>query len=191
MVQIAPLDRFHLPQVMDLVNSHLSTVIPGWSLTPDYFWEHLKRNPREAIVDPWVVERKSIVGIVKDRVCAAAHLLRYGDDTRWRGVGEIDWILFWPGEREAGEVIMTECRRQMNAWQVLDERISGTLPVHTCVGIPKVWPHIADLIERFGYSSNREVDSTVYGGTLNEISSPGEPPVRGVTIHRDVGKFGT
>ncbi len=191
MVQIAPLDRFHLPQVMDLVNSHLSTVIPGWSLTPDYFWKHLKRNPREEVVDPWVVERRSIVGIVRDRVCAAAHLLRYGDDTRWRGVGEIDWILFWPGEREAGEVIMTECRRQMNAWQVLDERISGTLPVHTCVGIPKVWPHIADLIERFGYSSNREVDSTVYGGTLNEISSPGEPPVRGVTIHRDVGKFGT
>ena len=43
MVQMAPLDRFHLPQVMDLVNSHLSTVVPGWSLTSDYFWEHLKR----------------------------------------------------------------------------------------------------------------------------------------------------
>ena len=37
MVQIAPLDRSHLPQVLALVNSHLSTVIPGWSLTADYF----------------------------------------------------------------------------------------------------------------------------------------------------------
>ena len=191
MVQIAPLDRFHLPQVMDLVNSHLSTVIPGWSLTSDYFWEHLKRNPREAIVDPWVVERRSIVGIAKDRVCAAAHLLRYGDDTRWKGVGEIDWILFWPGECEAGEAVLTECRRQMNIWQVLDERVSGSLPVSTCVGIPDVWPHIIGLMEQFGYSTNEEVDESVYGGTLNGISAPGEPPVRGVTIHRDVGRFGT
>ena len=191
MVQITPLDRSHMFQVMRLVNSHLSTVVPGWSLTPDYLWERLKSNPGEEVVDPWVVERKSIVGIVRDRVCAAAHLLRYGDDTRWKGVGEIDWILFWRGEREAGEAVLTECRRQMDAWQILDERISGPLPVHTCVGIPEVWPHIVDLIERFGYSSNREVDSTVYGGTLNGISSPDEPPLKGVTIHRDVGKFGT
>ena len=191
MVQIAPLDRSHLSQVMKLVNSHLITVIPGWSLTPDYFWERLKSNPSEEITDPWVVERKSIVGIVRDRVCAAAHLLRYGDDTRWKGVGEIDWILFWPGEREVGEAVLTECRRQMNAWQVLDERILGPLPVHACVGIPDVWPHIAGLIERFGYSSDEDVDESVYGGTLNGISAPGETPIRGVTIHRDVGKFGT
>ena len=94
MVQIALLDRSHLPQVLELVNSHLSTVIPGWSLTPDYFWERLKSNSQEYITDPWVVERKSIVGIVRDRVCAAAHLLRYGEDTHYKGVGEIDWILF-------------------------------------------------------------------------------------------------
>ena len=123
MVQIAPLDRSHLPQVLALVNSHLSTVIPGWSLTADYFWERLQSEPQEYITDPWVVERKSIVGIVKDRVCAAAHLLRYGDDTRWKGVGDIGWILFWPEEREAGAAVMMECRRQMNAWQVVDEQI--------------------------------------------------------------------
>ena len=46
MVQIAPLDRSHLPQVLALVNSHLSTVIPGWSLTADYFWERLKSEPQ-------------------------------------------------------------------------------------------------------------------------------------------------
>ena len=192
MVQIAPLDRSHLPQVMRLVNSHLSTVIPGWSLTPDYFWEHLKRNPREAIVDPWVIERKSIVGIVKDRVCAAAHLLRYGDDTRWKGVGDIAWILFWLGEREAGEAVLTECRRQMDAWQVMDEKIWGNgLSVPICLGVPEVWPHIIGLMEQFGYSANEEVDESVYGGTLNGISAPGKPPVRGATIHRDVGRFGT
>ena len=191
MVQIAPLDRSHLPQVLALVNSHLSTAIPGWSLTPDYFWERLKSEPQEYITDPWVVERKSIVGIVRDRVCAAAHLRRYGDDTRWKGVGEIAWILFWPEEREAGVAVMTECRRQMNAWQVVDEQISGPLPVPVCVGIPDVWPHISGLVEQFGYSANEDVDESVYGGTLNGISALGESPVSDVTIHRDAGKFGT
>ena len=66
MVQIAPLNRSHLPQVLALVNSHLSTVIPGWSLTADYFWERLQSEPQEYITDPWVVERKSIIGIVKE-----------------------------------------------------------------------------------------------------------------------------
>ncbi len=192
MVQIAPLDRSHMFQVMRLVNSHLNTVVPGWNLTPDYFWEHLKRNPREEVVDPWVVERKSIVGIVRDRVCAAAHLLRYGDDTRWKGVGDIAYILFWPGEREIGEAVLTECRRQMDAWQVKDEKIWGNgLSVPICLGVPEVWPHIIGLMEQFGYSANEEVDESVYGGTLNGISAPGKPPVRGVTIDRDVGRLGT
>ena len=87
MVQIAPLDRSHLPQVLALVNSHLSTVIPGWSLTADYFWERLQSEPQEYITDPWVVERKSIVGIVKDRVCAAAHLRRMSGHTSFPGTG--------------------------------------------------------------------------------------------------------
>ena len=191
MVQIAPLDRSHLPQVLALVNSHLSTVIPGWSLTADYFWERLKSNPREYIEDPWVVERKSIVGIVRDRVCAAAHLLRYGDDTPSKGIGEIAGILFWPEEREAGEAVMTECRRQMKTWQVVDEQISGPLPVPACVGIPDVWPHISGLVEQFGYSANEDIDESVYGGTLNEIVTLGAPPVKGVTVQRDAGEFGT
>ena len=118
MVQIAPLDRSHLPQVLSLVNSHLSTVIPRWSLTADYFWERLQSEPQEYITDPWVIERKSIVGIVKDRVCAAAHFRRYGDDTPSKGIGDIAWILFWPEEREAGAAVMTECRRT-------DERLAG------------------------------------------------------------------
>ena len=40
MVQIAPLDRSHLPQVLALVNSHLKyrdTWVGAW--TADYFWE--------------------------------------------------------------------------------------------------------------------------------------------------------
>ena len=187
MVRTAPLDRSHLHQTLALVNSHLGTLIPGWSLTPDYFWERLKSNPEEYVVDPWVVERKSIVGIVRDRVCAAVHLLRYGDDTRWSGVGEIAWILFLPKEREAGAAVLSECRRQIKAWQVTKEQISVSLPVPVCVGIPDVWPHIGGLMEQCGYSANDDIDESVYGGSLEGISGPDGPPIEGATIQREVG----
>lgn len=189
MAEIAPLDRDHLPQVLELVNGHLGAMMPGWSLTPDYLWGRMQREPQESVTDPWVVERRSIVGIVKDRVCAAAHLRRYGEETRWKGVGEIGWILFWPEEREAGAAVLGECRRQMKAWQVTEERASGSLPVPTSTGIPHVWPHIIGLMEEFGYSANDEVDESLYAGTLDGIPAPGEPPVEGVTIHRQMGDF--
>ncbi len=190
MTEIAPLDRFHLPQVLELVNGHVGAAMPGRSLTPDYLWGRLHREPWQHVTDPWVVERRSIVGIVKDRVCATAHLRRYGEETPWKGVGEIGWILFWPEEREAGVAVMTECRRQMKAWRVEKEQVSGSLPVPGLAGIPDVWPHISGLMEQFGHSASEEVDDSVYGGTLHGISGPGEPPVAGVTIHRVMGSFG-
>ncbi len=190
MTEIAPLDRSHLPQVLELVNGHLGAVIPGWSLTADYLWGRLQREPQESVTDPWVVERRSIVGIVRDRVCAAAHLRRYGEETPWKGTGYIAWTLFWPEEREAGVAVMTACRRQMKAWQVSEERV-GSLPVPTCVGTPDAWPHVIALMKQSGYSANEETDESVYGGTLRGISAPGEPPARGVTIHRSAGEFGT
>jgi GNAT superfamily N-acetyltransferase len=191
MVKIEPLDKFYLPQVLDLVNAHLGAVVPGWALTACYFWERLKRNPAEWVTDPWVAERKSIVGVVNDRVCAAAHILRYGDQTPRKGTAEVAWLLFWPRERTAGEAILKECLRQMKAWQVTDRQISGPLPVPVCVGLPHVWPHIGLMLGQFGYSSNADVDESVYGGTLDGIPSPGEPPVEGASIHRDLGKFST
>ena len=189
MAEIAPLDRDHLPQVLELVNGHLGAMMPGWSLTPDYLWGRLHREPQESVTDPWVVERRSIVGIVKDRVCAAAHLRRYGEETPWKGVGYIACILYWPEDREAGVAVMTECRRQMKAWRVSEERV-GSLPDPGLVGVPDVWPHISGLMEQFGFSTNEENDESVYCGTLHGISAPGEPPVPGVTIRRSMGTFG-
>ncbi len=115
MLKIEPLEEYHLPQVLDLANAHLGAVIPGWALTAGYLWECLKRNPAEVITDPWVAQRESIVGVVNDRVCAAANLLRYGDDTRWKGTVYVDWLLFWPQERPAGEAVLKECLGRMDA----------------------------------------------------------------------------
>jgi hypothetical protein len=60
------------------------------------------------IVDPWAVSRATFVAIERDRVAAAAHLVRYGDDARvsasYRDVAEIRWLVFLPGDRgDVGE----------------------------------------------------------------------------------------
>ncbi len=191
MAKIEPLEKLHLPQVLDLANAHLGAVIPGWALTADFLWERLKRNPAEHVTDPWVVERNAVVGVVNDRVCAAAHLLRYGADTRWTGTAEVAWVLFWPQEHLAGEEVLKACMRQMDTWRATDQRVSGPLPVPPCVGVPHVWPHIGRILEQFGYARGAEVDESVYGGILQGIPSPGEAPVAGVSIHRDLGKFRT
>ncbi len=191
MAKIEPLEEYHLPQVLDLANAHLGAVIPGWSMTAGYFRDRLKRNPTEWVTDPWVAERKSLVCVVDDRVCAAAHLLRYGDDTRWTETAEVAWLLFWPQEHLAGKMILKACLRRMKAWKATDQRVSGPLPVPPCVGVPHVWPHIGRLLEQCGYTCNAEVDESIYGGPLEGIPSPGEAPVAGVSIHRDLGKFST
>lgn len=79
----------------------------------------------------------------------------------------------------------------MGVWQVSEERagIDGlSLPV--CVGIPDKWPHVEDLIRRFGYKSSAEADVSVYGGSLEGVPHPGVAPVSGPSIHHDVGQFG-
>lgn len=66
----------------------------------------LEREPGEFIVDPWVVERVTLVAEQRGRIAAAAHLLRYGGgpqvDPSYREAGEIRWLLwagFVPGNR--------------------------------------------------------------------------------------------
>ena len=38
----------------------------------------MERDTREPIVDPWIVDRYTVVAIEADHVVAAAHLVRYG-----------------------------------------------------------------------------------------------------------------
>ena len=65
----------------------------------------LEREPGEAIVDPWVSERATLVAIERERVVAAAHLLRYAAEERvsefHRNLAEIRWLV-WHAPNAAG-----------------------------------------------------------------------------------------
>lgn len=42
----------YLPGLRDLINIHLSAVVPGWSMPDGTMLAHLEDNPGEPITDP-------------------------------------------------------------------------------------------------------------------------------------------
>ena len=64
-------------QLTDLVNSHLSAVVPGARLSVNSVLGSLERQPDEHVVEPWVVERATFVVESRHRVVGAAHLHRF------------------------------------------------------------------------------------------------------------------
>ena len=99
-IEVRPFQRRDRQQLTDLVNAHAAAVVPGMGISVSRLLGELERQPGEFVVDPWVSERVTLVAMQRDRVAAAAHLLRYYADSRagdaYRGAGEIRWLVFWP-----------------------------------------------------------------------------------------------
>jgi len=137
--EIRPFRRSDRDQVAALVNSHIAAVIPGMSVSINAVLSQFEREPGEAIVDPWVSERVTLVAEQRERIVAAAHLLRYADEERvgpsYRNAGEIRWFLyrplapvdnpFWPDATAAAERLLAATLSQLATWGV-ERRYVGT-----------------------------------------------------------------
>lgn len=117
-IEIRPFRRDDREQVTALVNAHVAAVMPGVSVSVNAVMNQLEREPGEFMVDPWVMERATLVAIERERVVAAAHLRHYAADDRvsesYSDAGEIYWLLcwrnapFWPDTR-AGDALAQAC----------------------------------------------------------------------------------
>ncbi len=182
-------NRRHLPQVQDLINTHLSAIVPGWALPSGYILRRLYANPGQYVIDPWVRQRVTLCAIDRDRVVAAAHLLRYGTDAPtggdYRGAGDIAWLLAWPGHEEAAALLLAAAHDQMRQWQAsIVYAWDSHLPVPLCTGIPQQWPHIDQLFRQSGYEPVPERAEAIYGGSLCDIPPAGESPIAQVRLRR-------
>jgi len=143
-IEVRPFRRSDRDQLTGLVNAHAAAVVPGSAASVAAVLSHLERQPGEFIVDPWVSERLTLVAEQRQRVAAAAHLLRYASDERvsqaYRNAGEISWLLFWPeGPRisspcwtagtEAAEMLIAAAIRQLEERGVWSQGADGDLPV--------------------------------------------------------------
>lgn len=196
MVFIEPLKDTHLEQVQALINMHLSTVVPGWVLPEAFIASHLHRNPGQYIIDPWVHERVTLCAIQVRCVVAAAHLIRYGNGSEvsqwYQNAGDLAWFVSWPNTEEAAGALLAAARRQFSAWEVMREYAwDAGLPIGPFVGVPDVWPHIANTLEMAGYRPRAGTtgEEIIYGGSLNTALSAASPPVRGLTLRRTMGKI--
>ncbi|MBW8801152.1 MAG: GNAT family N-acetyltransferase [Streptomyces sp.] len=195
---VRPFRRHDRDQLTDLVNAHVSAVVPGVSVSTNTVLSALERRPDEFITDPWVSERVTLVAEQRDHVIAAAHLLRYrsGPDVgeSYREVGEIDWFLCHPaasfrqGTDEAADLMMGACLAQLARWNVRVRYAGGEVPAPGVYGLPHTWPHIRAAFERVGF---RHVGDTE---VILIARVPDLPPAEarpGITVQRTLGECGT
>ena len=191
-------------QLTDLVNAHAAAVVPGLGASVSMVLSQLERQPGEFLVGPWVSERATLVAQERDRVAAAAHLLRYSGDERvspgYRDAGEISWLLFWPeapagnpywpDATEAADTLIAACIRQLDDWQVVSQSADGALPVRGVYGVPEQWPHIRALYQRAGFRHDGHTE-VVYLAQVADLPRPAGPPIAGLSVQRSVGINGT
>src|SRR3712207_374868 len=184
-VRVLPYGQTHLPSLLDLVNLHLTAVVPGWALTEAFLAEHLERNAGEYITDPWVLDRTTLCALEGHRVLAAAHLLRYGNHPGigedLRDVGEVSWLVFVPDREDAAAGVLSGARETLAAWRVGRRQAYGAgLPKMPLLGVPDAWPHVACALGAAGYRPPRKDHrGALYGGRLDGVPAPDAPPPPG------------
>ncbi|HEY7537801.1 MAG TPA: GNAT family N-acetyltransferase [Gaiellaceae bacterium] len=193
-IQIRPFERSDREQLTALVNTHIGAVVPGVSVSVNVLMSQLEREPAEAIVDPWVVERRTLVAVERDAVVAGAHLLRYGSDEQvgesYRNAAEIRWLVFAPAATEAADALLAASIATLDAWQPSRQYADGSLPALGCYGVPAAWPHLRDAYVRAGFDFVGRVE-IILVSQVDDLPELGEPPLLGLTIQREVGQFGT
>jgi GNAT superfamily N-acetyltransferase len=192
--EVVALAPDHLDQLTDLLNAHLDAVVPGFALPAAYLADRLTRDPGEAIVDPWVVRRRTLVAVERDRVVAAAHLLRYGATPdvgpAFRNVGEIAWLIAWPSAREAAEAVLAAGLRRLADWGAEAPWLcTGSMFVPSVSGIPETWPHIAAILRGAGYVPDAEREEILYAGRIDDLEPPSKPPIDGLALARRMCDF--
>ena len=199
-VQVRPFHRGDRDQLTKLVNAHAEAVVPGMRVSVNTVLSSLERQPGEFIVDPWVSERVTLVAEQRNRVAAAAHLLRYYPDDRAgesaRDTGEIRWLLywplapagnpFWPDVTGSAETLIAACADIFGRWGVTRQHADGELPVPGVYGVPEQWPHIAALYRRAGFTHTGHTE-VVYLAQVKDLPSADAPPLAGLAVRRSVG----
>jgi len=182
-------------QLTALANAHLAAILPGLSISVNALLSQLEREPSEYVVDPWVIQRVTLVAEDRGNVLAGAHLVHYGSDDHvgsdYQGAAEIRWLLCWPGAEgiAAGERLLGAGLAQFRRWQARREFANGALPAPGAYGVPDVWPHVSRLLADAGFDDGRREDVLAVG--VDDLPRAVPPPGPGMRIARSVGAVGT
>jgi GNAT superfamily N-acetyltransferase len=193
-IAVRPFRRSDREQLTELVNAHIAAVVPGISVSVNTVMSQLEREPGEAIVDPWVVERRVLVAEEREAVVAGALLLRYGTHRdvgeTYRDVGEIRWLVARPDRQQATAALLDACHALFDEWAVVRRYADGALPALATYGVPACWPHIRAAYERAGFVAGGHIE-IILAATVDDLPRQVPCPVDGVHVVRGVGDCGT
>lgn len=182
-------------QLTDLVNTHLSAVIPGARVSVNAVLSSLERQADEYVVDPWVIERATIVVEHRERIVAAAHLQRFADTAAvsedYRGAGLIQWLLSLPTDAapDPAALLLRACLAQLRAWGAVASFADGQLPYAGVYGIPASWPHVRRALAQAGFVQEGG-DEAVLMATLEELPGSAGWGSGELRLHREVAAGG-
>ena len=192
-IEIRPFKRTDRDHVTALVNAHIGAVVPGLSVSVNAVMSQLERDPVEVVVDPWVIERRSLVAVEDGGVVAAAHLLRYGAGDEvgdsYRNAAEIKWLVARPSRQAATDGLLARCLEVMNSWGVERQYADGALPSPVTYGVCDAWPHIESAYERAGFVPSRVEILLV--ADIDALPTPAETPLDGLVAARTLADGGT
>ena len=195
MVEIRPFARRDREQLARLVNAHIASAIPGGSIPTATLLNQLEHPIGEPIVGPWVTELATFVAIEADQVVGAAHLRRYADDNRtstsYRNAGGFEWLVCWPDHLDAGRAVRDAALDHLAGWDARVWYGDGSFPVPGVYGVSDSWPHIQALYREALFDPSGGQIETIYGGALDGVPDPGDPPLPGLTLRRQLGSLGT
>ena len=193
-IEVRPFRRADRDQVAALVNAHVEAVLPGVSLSVNAVLSQLEREPDEYVVDPWAVERATLVAVERDRIVAAAHLVRYGSDARvsdsYRDSAELRWVVFWPPHSQAADALLAQSLAVMAGWRVTRRYADGALPAPALYGPPDCWPHVLTALGRAGFEPGARLE-VILLADVADLPRAGAAPVAGLTVAREVGDHAT
>jgi hypothetical protein len=193
MPEIRPFLRHDREQLTDLVNAHVKAVIPGCSVPVATLLSQMERDPGEYIVDPWVIERETWVAIEDDRLVAAVHLHRYGNEpsvgsARKRGGDQLACVLAVESRRRQRPDGLAVQR--LDRWKPRITVLDMSLPAPLVYGIHDAWPHLAVLAREAGFSDADGRTELQFVIALDQIDLPGDPPITGLSVRRRLDAFG-
>jgi ribosomal protein S18 acetylase RimI-like enzyme len=192
--EVRPFQRRDREQLTALVNAHVGAVLPGVAVSVNAVLSQLEREPEETIVDPWAVERATLVAVVRDAVVAGAHLVRYGAgpavSDSYRDAAEIRWLVFAPGADAAADALVARCVAVMTGWGVARMYADGSLPAPAVYGVPDVWPHVGAALERAGFVRGERVEAVLVADVA-DLPGAGPPPLAGLAVRRTLGGHAT
>ena len=194
MSEIRPFARHDREQLTSLVNAHIRAVIPGWSVPTAALLNQMEREPREYIVDPWVVDRETWVAIERDRVAAAAHLHRYGAEAPvgppYRGAAAICWFVCWPEHLEVGRQLMSAMLDRLDRWSPRVQYFDVSLPAALAYGLQDAWPHLRAIAQDGGFSDSKGRTELQLLVPVDRVSPPSGAPLEGLFMRRRLNAFG-